>query len=405
MKAAYIPLGAAGHILASLPMIGALASRGVQVTYFAPEAFRAEVEASGARFVPMPAVAAKGSVSGGKDFLAGVPLTFLTEAAGVIGAIMPTLERDRPDAIIADQLGLAGRLAASHLALPLVMAFTSYAPCEAFSVFRTWPEYPDTHPARAEALRLAEQLARQYGGPLLTPREIFEGTAAFNVSMLSRLLQPAGERFGEDFYFAGAQIAGRAQDGAWTPPQDDKPLLYTSLGSLFNNWPGFYRMLFPIARGLDAHVVCAVGRSVLKEDIGPVPSNVTLLPFAPQLRILQRAGGFITHAGAGSSMEALYYGVPCACIPQMDEQRMTAGRLKELGLSCATLERDALTEDALGKAIKTLLYSEALHERARQLSLRMHEEGGAQGAAEAVIRFIIREKYDIPASDKRSERP
>lgn len=41
MKLAYIPVGAGGHILASLPMIGEMVKKGVEVNYFAPESFRA----------------------------------------------------------------------------------------------------------------------------------------------------------------------------------------------------------------------------------------------------------------------------------------------------------------------------------------------------------------------------
>ena len=37
MKAVYIPVGATGHVLASLPMVGALVKKGVSVVYFAPE--------------------------------------------------------------------------------------------------------------------------------------------------------------------------------------------------------------------------------------------------------------------------------------------------------------------------------------------------------------------------------
>ena len=47
MKVAYIPMRAAGHILASLPMVAELVKKGVEVNYFAPEQFRGQVEASG----------------------------------------------------------------------------------------------------------------------------------------------------------------------------------------------------------------------------------------------------------------------------------------------------------------------------------------------------------------------
>ncbi len=383
-KAAYIPVGATGHVFASLPMIGELVHRGVEITYFAPTRYRAQVERTGARFIEIPAVAARGPVAGGDDFIAGIPLVFLGEAEGVIHHILPVLEAQPPDVILCDQLALAGRLAAAKLKRPLIMVFTSYAPCADFSVCMGWPQYPDTHPARAAALRMAADFSQAYGVSLLTVREIFEGTGDFNISTLSRVMQPAGDAFGPDFYFAGAQIAPRAGDGEWTPPDSERPLLYTSLGSLFNDWPAFYEMLFPVVREMELDVLCAVGPTF---DM-PVPQNVTALPFVPQLDVLQKASGFITHAGTGSAMEALYFGVPCLCVPQMEEQHFTAERLLALGAACGVLPRQALTQDALARGIKTLLTDEALRARCKALSCSMHEDGGAAGAAEAVLRFM-----------------
>lgn len=86
---------------------------------------------------------------------------------------------------------------------------------------------------------MAGEFQAAYGVKLLTPAEIFEGTGEFNICTLTRSFQPGGEDFGDDFFFAGAQIAPRAGDGTWKAPENGKPLLYTSLGSLFNNWPEF----------------------------------------------------------------------------------------------------------------------------------------------------------------------
>ena len=187
MKAVYIPVGAAGHVLASLPMVDELVAHGVEMLYFAPEMFRAQVELTGATFCPMPAVAAKeSSVDCGQDFIAGLPLVFLGEADGVIDGILPTIESFAPEVILADELALAGRLAAARLRLPLIMVFTSFAPCETFSICRFWPEYTDAHPARAAARRIAERFTKKHGVRHLDVYEVFEGKDDFNISTLIR---------------------------------------------------------------------------------------------------------------------------------------------------------------------------------------------------------------------------
>lgn len=389
MKAIYIPVGAAGHVLASLPMVEELSAHGAQVTYFAPEPFRAQVEAAGASFCPIPAVAAKEkSIDCDQDFIAGLPLVFLGEADGVIDTILAEAQRDPPDVVICDELALAGRLAAARLHLPLIMVFTSFAPCEKFSICRFWPEYTDAHPARAQARRIAERFSRDYGVRHLDIYEIFEGIGDFNISTLTRAIQPAGETFGDNFLFAGAQIGTRPEHGTWQPPTDGRPLLYTSLGSLFNNWPEFYRMLFPIVREMDLHVLCSIGQALTPADLGDIPPNVELLPFVPQLDVLAHADYFITHAGTGSAMEALYYGVPCVCIPQMDEQMLTARQMVRLGVASTSMLRAEVTESSLRDALTRLMREPHYRENAQLHARQMRETGGSACAAKAILDFI-----------------
>ena len=389
MKAAYIPVGSGGHILSSLPMITELVKKGVEVDYYAPESQRAQVEITGAKMRVFPEVQERysGPYMGKEEFLAVIPLVFLGMAKEAIDAIMAGLQENRPDVIIADEMALAGRLAAWKLGIPLVMMFTSYAPGQEFSIFRTWPDFPDS-PARRAALEMAEEFQKEYGGPLLTPNEIFEGTADFNISTLTREFQPGGESFGERFFFAGAQIAPRAGDCSWQPPKNGKPLLYTSLGSLFNNWPEFYRMLFPVVKDLDVNVLCSLGKSIKPEDLGEIPANVTTMAFTPQLEVLQHTSYFLTHAGVGSVMEALYNGVPMMCIPQMDEQIFTAHRMEELGITSGVLLKEEVTEESLRKVLTELIENPVYGEKARAMGEQMRREGGCDKAAQAVIDYV-----------------
>lgn len=391
MKLAYIPVGAGGHILASLPMITELVKKGVEVNYFAPESFRTQVELTGARLCPFPEVTQcySNPYMGKEDFLAVIPLVFLGQAKESVDAIIPQLEQDKPDAVITDALALAGRLAAWKLKLPLLMMFTSYAAGKPFSIFRTFPEFPDS-PAREAAGKMAREFQEQYGGPLLTPQEIFEGTGEYNICTVTRSFQPGGEDFGDDVFFAGAQIAPRAGDGSWKAPSNGKPLLYTSLGSLFNNWPEFYKMLFPVVKDLDINVLCSIGKKIRPEDLGEIPANVTTMAFTPQLEVLEHTDYFLTHAGIGSVMEALYNGVPMMCIPQMDEQILTAKRAQELGVASSVMLKPEVTEEKLREALLGLMNDPRYTENARAMSREMRTTGGCEKAAQAVIDYMGR---------------
>ena len=389
MKLAYIPVGAGGHILSSLPMITELVKKGVEVTYFAPNSHKAQVELTGAKHCPFPEVTEKYAISyiQSEPFLAAVPMAFLGQAKEALDDIMAQLQADMPDAIITDELALAGRLATWKLKLPLIMMFTSYAPGKEFSIFRTWPDFPGS-PARVAAMELAKEFQAEYGGPLLTPAEIFEGIGDYNVSTLSKTFQPGGASFGDNFFFAGAQIAPRAGDGTWQPPTNGRPLLYTSLGSLFNNWPEFYQMLFPVVKDLDINVLCSLGKTLKPEDLGEIPANVTTMAFTPQLEVLEHTDFFLTHAGIGSVMEALYNGVSMMCIPQMDEQITTAHRAKELGVASSVMLKDEVTEEKLREALLELMNDPKYKHNAQAMSKEMRTEGGCERAAQAVIDYV-----------------
>ncbi len=388
MKAAYIPVGAGGHIITSLPMVGELVKKGVEVDYYAPESFREQIELTGARHCVFPDVTEcySNPYMAKEEFLAVIPLVFLGQAKEALDTIMKGLKESKPDFIIADALALAGRLAAWKLKLPIVFFFSTYMPCKDFSIYRTWPSYPDS-PAREAAAQMAAEFQQEYGGRLLTPEEIFEGTGDLNICTLTREFQPAGDTFGEEAFFAGAQIAPRAGDDTWMPPDNNKPLLYTSLGSLFNYWPEFYRMLFPVVREMDINVLCSVGRRTRPEELGEIPDNVTVMPFTPQLEVLKHTDYFITHAGTGGVMEAMYFGVPCLCIPQMDEQVFTAHRLMALGGASGVLDKRAINPEALHEAIENLINSKQCRKNALAMSRRMKSDGGCERAAQAVLDF------------------
>lgn len=388
MKAVYIPLGAAGHVLASLPMIGQLVQKGVDVRYFSPLRYKEQVEKTGARHIETPVIAGKNSIEGGDDFVAGLPYVFLDEALGVIDLIIAELEADRPDVIIVDEIALAGRLASWKLDIPMVMMFTSYAANDHFSISRFWPVFPDDHPARAAAFELARQVQAEYGGPLIDIYEIFEGIGELNIVTQPKSFHPAGNTFGDNFFFAGAQIAPRANDGTWQAPDNGKPLLYTSLGSLFNNWPEFYTMLFEAVKDLDINILCSLGNTLKPEDLGEIPANVTTMAFTPQLEVLAKTDYFITHAGTGSAMEALYFGVPCLCVPQMDEQVFTAGQMVKLELASASLTREQVTAETLRAGILELINNPKYKANAQAMADEMHNYGGCERAAQAVIDFV-----------------
>ena len=406
MHLAVVSLGAFGHVNPTLSFVSELVKRGVRVTYFSTEDFRKVVEPTGAKFVACPSWMAendkhnedKPKEEEKKDekkeekkddagVAAVVPFLFLNEAGAFIDTVLDTLKDDRPDAILHDFAGIAGTMAADVLKVPNIMLFTSYPSNDTYSVAESFSNVPKDHPMRLAAEKIAQEYADKYGCRVMTVKEIFDGQGDLNLVMVQKKLVPNHESFDDSFVFTGVQIGKRSTFGTWKAPDNGKPLLYSSLGTAFNNWPEYYPILFDAVRDLPINVFAALG-AIDPETLHDVPENVELGKMVPQLDILSQASVFITHAGMGGTGEAIYYAVPMIAIPQMDEQAITARQIEKNHLGIAFLDKEAITSEALKKAIVTLLEDPSYKESVQAFSEDMRSLGGAQASADAIVAFL-----------------
>ena len=370
-------------------MIEELVKKGNRVVFFTVPRYKEMVETIGAEYKEVRSALTNNGQADkdiANDMMAELPLRFLSEGAATIESIMEVLRQDKPDAVIVDAIAIAGRLAAAELKVPMIMLFTSFASNDKFSLCRHWPVYPDTNPARAKAKALAEELSEKYGTPAYDIYGIFEGKGDLNIVTQPASFHPAAETFDDSFVFAGPQIMKRVDSGSWEAPAGDAPLMYTSLGTLFNAWPEFYHILYGVVKDMDLRVVSSVGSTLTAEEIGEIPANVKTFPFLPQLEVLENANFFITHAGIGSVMEAAYYGVPMLAIPQMDEQVFTATCMVKAGLGIM-IPKEELTPERLKEGIHELTTNPVYTENVKKMSAQLQHLGGAY-AAEKVMEFM-----------------
>ena len=396
MHIAYISMGAMGHVLAALPFCGELKKMGHRVSFFTAEFLREQVEAFGVDFYPVESPlnkGGKGDKNALENLLAELPMRFLNEGACGVKDIIKVLENDKPDLIVNDKMAVAGRLAASYLNVPIILFFTSFAANEVFNETLQWLEGIEETPARKEALKLAEDLQKQYGGKVLTPYEIFASYTDFNIVTVDKRFQPCAETFPDDkFFFAGPQIAQRAGEAEWEGPNNGKKTVYASLGTVFNNQPWFWPILFDAVKDLDINLICSIGSMLKPEDLGEIPANVSLHAFLPQLKVLQNIDGFVSHAGIGSIMEATWFGVPTLDIPQMGDQFDTAKKVAELGIGTGIFGRENITSEKLRAGILDILDNPKYRENLAVIQKDMHENMGPGNAAKAALRWVEAQK-------------
>jgi len=114
--------------------------------------------------------------------------------------------------------------------------------------------------------------------------------------------------------------------------------------------------------------------------------------FVAQATILSRADvrAFVTHAGANSALEAMYWGRPTLGLPFMFDQHYYARRAVDLSMGLE-LEPHVLTSDDVRGAVRRLLHERTFADAARRLAMRLQRTPGVKGAADIVEAELARQ--------------
>jgi MGT family glycosyltransferase len=216
----------------------------------------------------------------------------------------------------------------------------------------------------------------------------FSRVEQLNIVFIPREFQPAADTFDDRYLFVGPSILLRheALDFPFDRLNSEQPLLYISLGSIFTNQLEFYKQCFAAFADQDWQVVLSIGKRTDLAALGPVPENFLLSPYVPQLEILPRTQLFVTHAGANSVMESLYFGVPMVLIPQQPEQQMNAQRVVDMSLG-VMLERETVNATTLREAVERVAHDPIYRQRMQPIQQSVRAAGGYQRAADAIMEF------------------
>jgi UDP:flavonoid glycosyltransferase YjiC (YdhE family) len=124
----------------------------------------------------------------------------------------------------------------------------------------------------------------------------------------------------------------------WTRDLGSRPVVYATLGTVFNQAPTIFECVIESLRDKDVDLIVTVGRTLDPEEFGPQPDNVHLERYIPQSQLLPFCDAVICHGGYGTLMAALDNGLPMVFLPMSADQGLGAQRGSELGvgLSMAT---------------------------------------------------------------------
>jgi len=388
-----------GHVNPTLAIIEELIARGEEVVYYLPERFRRTIEAMGATFHPYQSMLftrERGqseppvSPANGDQRIAMLPVMMIQESLKVIPQLLESVRAEQADCLIYDSMFLWGRIVARTLHIPAVALRPSYAANQQSNVFGSYAQRFQLSPGRMEILNnTLAQLSARYDVPPFDISSILMHTEPLKIVFLPRAFQPGGETFDERYLFVGPSFQPHrdAHDDFPVEQLGTQPLLYISLGTVFNNQIDFYRTCFTAFDDTEWQVVLSMGPDIDRAALPTIPGNFIVAPRVPQLDVLSRANLFISHGGMNSVMESLSYGVPLVVIPQISEQAVTAQRVQELGLGIA-LDREMVTAERLREAVAQVVRDPSFRTHAQAMQQAIHEAGGYQRATNAIMQFV-----------------
>jgi len=156
--------------------------------------------------------------------------------------------------------------------------------------------------------------------------------------------------------------------GEWPGMLDGAPLVYFTLGTVFNIESGdlFPRVLVGL-RTLPVNVIATVGQQIDPTAFGAMPAQVRIERFIPQAKILARCDLMVCHGGSGSVVGALANGVPMVLLPMGADQPMNARRCAELGVG-RTVDALTATPASIAAAVAAMLADDRARTAARRFS-------------------------------------
>ncbi|MFL5358774.1 glycosyltransferase [Archangium sp.] len=391
MRILFTTLPGSGHFHPLVPVAQALQQAGHEVAFASGEPIQKQVEAKGFRFFR---AGGEFQQMGGPDGMAKraesimrmPPEARREHMANMFGGhfarmmapdVVALASGWRPDLLVRDSMEFGGAIAAEHLGIPHA------------------------------SIQVGAALPQDYAHPLMVARlNEVRATLGLPPDPEQRALYPYLHLCFVPPHYLGGTLPATAhffqpaifdQSGderlpAWASQlgQNGRPVVYVTLGTVFNKVVHVLRTLVEGVREEPVDVVVTVGRDIDPAALGPQPAHVHVERYIPQSLLFPQVDLAILHGGYNSTTAALDFGLPLVLVPIAADQPMNAARCKELGVA-RVVEPLSMTRESIREAVRDVLDTPSYRENARRFQREARALPGMARAVE-LLEKLAKEK-------------
>jgi UDP:flavonoid glycosyltransferase YjiC (YdhE family) len=320
MRFLFTTIPGSGHFHPLVPTARALQRRGHDVAFAASPTFASAIEDAGFEAHPAgPAWLEQLSDPVMQKILAGEFFVDLIRM-GMVEGVIRAAKTIGADAIVHGGAELGGRVAAAILDLPVASA------AAAAGKFY----WPMMRPGIARA-------AAEHG--LDGDRVAADDFEVLRIDRTPPSLETPGyEAPANEINVRPEPFDGGGNLPAWFNELSERPIVYVTLGTVFNGNVPLFRLIADALADQPFEVVIALGNGIPPEALGPVARNIRVGGYLPQARILERASAVVSHGGYNTVSAALGAGLPLFLLPMGADQPYNTERCITAGAALGVIQ-------------------------------------------------------------------
>jgi UDP:flavonoid glycosyltransferase YjiC (YdhE family) len=354
-----------GHFHAMVPLARALQEHGHEVAFATGPGFASTIKHAGFQHFPC-GFDLNGEPHGIFEALpewdsikARYPSVGAQQVYGFVQALGPKMAADvvalmehwRPEVVVRDPLEFGGYIAAEHYGLPHATI--------------TWAVYINPKSLCPEALI---ELRQRYDLPDDPELDTLDRYLVYNfLPPVWKLPMAPFPAVTHRFCAPPFDMSGADHLPDWISTLPDRPTIYATLGTTFNQAPATFQAILAGLSGKDVNAIITVGRSMDPLQFQPLPANIHVERYIPQTLLLPRCDAMLFHGGYNSLHSALWHGLPLVIVPLGAGDQYPTGLLCEkLGIGVMIKEQPPRA-DAIRTAVKAVIEQPTYRAQAQQL--------------------------------------